>query len=100
MHGHAQRLGQSVDGAGKRLVDLPLVDQVKRTFPEAELVALLRYGPDDLPGDWRVEFEERAAIMEFDGNLPRERAEALALTDVLRRMWEKDVKPRSTNPDC
>ena len=33
--------------------------------------------PDDLPGDWRVEWEERAAIMEYDGGLPRERAEAI-----------------------
>ena len=43
-------------------------------------------GPGDLPGDWRVEWEERAAVMEYDGGLPRERAEALALDDVLRRM--------------
>ena len=43
-------------------------------------------GPDDLPGDWRVEWEERAAIMEYDGNMPRERAEALALADVVDRM--------------
>jgi hypothetical protein len=43
-------------------------------------------GPDDLPGDWRMEFEERAAIMEYDGNMPRERAEALALADVVGRM--------------
>ena len=43
-------------------------------------------GPDDLPGDWRVAWEERAAIMEYDGGLPRERAEALAMTDILRQM--------------
>ena len=43
-------------------------------------------GPDDLPGDWRMEFEERAAIMEYEGNMPRERAEALALADVVGRM--------------
>ncbi len=30
----------------------------------------------------RDECEERAAIMEFDGNLPRERAEALAFADI------------------
>ena len=41
-------------------------------------------GPDDLPGDLRIAFEERAAIMEYDGGLPRERAEALALAEVLR----------------
>jgi len=49
-------------------------------------VASPSFGPDDLPGDWRVEWEERAAIMEYDGGLPREHAEAEALTDVLRRM--------------
>ena len=51
-------------------------------------------GPDDLPGDWRVEWEERAAIMEYDGCMPRERAEALALDDVLRRMRLREAKTR------
>ena len=42
--------------------------------------------PDDLPGDWRVWFEERAAIMEYHGGLPKERAEAEAMREVTRRM--------------
>ena len=42
--------------------------------------------PDDLPGDWRVWFEERAAIMEYHGGLPRERAEVEAMREVARRM--------------
>lgn len=33
----------------------------------------------------REEFEERAAIIEFDGKLPRAHAECLALLTVLRR---------------
>ena len=33
----------------------------------------------------REDFEERAAIMEFDANLPRDHAECLALLDVLSR---------------
>lgn len=33
----------------------------------------------------REEFEERAAILEFDANLPRRLAESLGLLDVLRR---------------
>jgi len=41
---------------------------------------------EDLPGDWRVWFEERAAIKEFDGGLPRERAEAEALAETVRLM--------------
>lgn len=31
------------------------------------------------------DFEERAAIMEFDAELPRDHAECLALLDVLKR---------------
>lgn len=30
-------------------------------------------------------FEERAAIMEFDGGLPRDVAEALAIADVVKQ---------------
>ena len=33
----------------------------------------------------REEFEERAAIMEYDAGYPRDHAECLALLDVLRR---------------
>ncbi|MDD5658354.1 MAG: hypothetical protein PHF00_13975 [Elusimicrobia bacterium] len=43
-------------------------------------------GPDDLPGDWRMEFEERAAIKEFAGGLPREMAEAEALAETVAEM--------------
>ena len=43
-------------------------------------------GPDDLPGDWRCVFEERAAIMEYHGELPRELAEAKALTETVQMM--------------
>lgn len=61
-----------------------------------EMAVRLRYdssvGPNDLPGDWRVEWEERAAIMEYDGGLPREQAEALALDDVIGRMRRADVQ--------
>lgn len=33
-------------------------------------------------------FEERAAVMEFDGGLPREEAERLALAEVVARWGE------------
>jgi len=49
--------------------------------------------PADLPPDWHLLWDERAAIMEHDGRLPRERAEAEALTDILRRMREAGVAP-------
>jgi hypothetical protein len=53
---------------------------------EAETILASNIEPDDLPGDWRVEWEERAAIMEYDGGLPRERAEAVALAAISQAM--------------
>ncbi len=32
--------------------------------------------PADLPGDWYFLWDERAAIMEYDGRMPKEHAEA------------------------
>jgi hypothetical protein len=40
----------------------------------------------DLPPDWHELWDERAAIMEYDGGLPREHAEAQALLDILSQM--------------
>ena len=57
-----------------------------------ERLAVLRSGrslcetPDDLPSDWRCEFEERAAIREHDGGQVREHAEAEAFHEILARM--------------
>ena len=45
---------------------------------------------DDLPGDWRVWFEERAAIMEYHGGLPREHAEAEALKETVEKMQKSE----------
>jgi len=41
--------------------------------------------PADLPRDWHLLWEELAAIREYDGGLPRERAEALANVEILRQ---------------
>ena len=38
-----------------------------------------------LDADLREEYEERAAIMEYEGGLPREFAEYLALLNVFHR---------------
>ena len=38
---------------------------------------------DDLSADLREHYEERAAILEFDGGMPRRVAEATALQEVL-----------------
>lgn len=52
----------------------------------------------DLPPEWHYAWDERAAIMEYDGGMSRERAEALALADI--RAWMSDVNGtrRSTPP--
>jgi hypothetical protein len=42
--------------------------------------------PTDLPAHWRVLWDERAAIKEYDGGLPREVAEHLALVEVVQAM--------------
>ena len=41
---------------------------------------------DDLPMDWRIEFEERAAILEFDGGLSRNEADSQALREIAERI--------------
>jgi len=46
---------------------------------KAEIVAILRPSRDGWSAeDWRLFFEERAAVAEFDGGLPRSEAEAQA----------------------
>jgi hypothetical protein len=48
------------------------------------VVALLRPGQDGWSAeDWRVVFDERAGIAEFDGGLSRAAAEASAFTDCV-----------------
>jgi hypothetical protein len=49
-----------------------------------------RITPDSLPADWHFRWDERAAIMEYDGKLPREHAEALALTEILQLMRQAE----------
>lgn len=44
--------------------------------------------PADLPVDWFLEWDERAAMMEYHGGMSRDRAEALALEDILRQIGE------------
>ena len=47
---------------------------------KAGVIALLRADSDGWSGeDWRALFDERAAIAELDGGLPRDQAEARAL---------------------
>ncbi len=59
----------------KRTMSTPV-----KSLKVSRLVGAAGTSPDDLPGDWRVGWEERAAILEYDGGHSREHAEAVALT--------------------
>ncbi|MHA2043535.1 MAG: hypothetical protein ACYSWZ_00385 [Planctomycetota bacterium] len=41
--------------------------------------------PYKLPMEWRIEYEERAAILEYDGGLSRDEADRRAFAEILRR---------------
>lgn len=61
---------------------------------KARVIALLRTGRDGRSGeDWRAFFDERAAIAEFDGGLPRNQAEARAFACCV-------VEWLNRNPAC
>jgi hypothetical protein len=42
--------------------------------------------PENLPPEWRERWAERAAIMEHDGGLHHDQANAEAFDDILRQM--------------
>ena len=42
--------------------------------------------PSNLPMEWRIEFEERAAILEYDGGLSRDEADRQALNEIAERI--------------
>jgi hypothetical protein len=67
---------------------------------KADVVALLRSGGDDSSGeDLRALFDERAAIAEFDGGLPRDQAEARAFACCVA-MWLNRNLVRSPAGRC
>src|SRR5215211_2228315 len=51
--------------------------------------------PVDLE-DWVASYDERAAIREFDGHLPREAAEALAYEDAVAALGPRPETPLSS----
>ena len=58
---------------------------MKKSVPANQSDAMVTNIVERLDAKLREEFEERAAIIEFDGKHPRAHAEALALLDVLGR---------------
>jgi hypothetical protein len=61
---------------------------------KAEIVAALRPGRDGWSAeDWRLFFEERAAIAEFDGRLSRTEAEAQALACCIVEWLNRNPTP-------
>jgi hypothetical protein len=41
---------------------------------------------DSLPMEWRIEYEERAAILQYDGGLNRDEADKRAFSEILERI--------------
>jgi hypothetical protein len=70
----------------------PLLDLLKRY--KAEIMALLRPAGDGWSAeDWRVFYDERAGIAEFDGGLPRAEAEARAFACCLAEWLNRNFVP-------
>src|SRR5262245_20590771 len=89
----ARLAGLAVNVQGDKLVirgprrAAPLAEQLLAHKAKVlDALAAESLTPADLPGDWHFLWDERAAIMTYDGGLPRERAEALALADVFQQM--------------
>ncbi len=61
-------------------------DFLRRLFESPEADGASDLTPADLPPEWHFAWDERAAIMEVDGKLPREHAEAAALADTMTIM--------------
>jgi hypothetical protein len=69
-----------------------VVDALRRH--KAEVVAILRSGRGGWSAeDWRLFFEERAGIAEFDGGLPRTEADARALACCIAEWLNRNPTP-------
>ena len=55
--------------------------RVRKVLDDVDII-----GPDSLPMDWRIELEERAAILEYNGGLSREEADIQAFREILERV--------------
>jgi hypothetical protein len=69
-----------------------VLDELQRH--KTEIVAILRSERDGWSaGDWRLYFEERAAIAEFDGGLPHAKAEAQAFECCVVTWLDRNPAP-------
>ena len=72
------------------MLDLDAIFNPEQTaaahHPKVMPVPDLALGPARLPPEWHIVWDERAAILEYDGGHNRETAEALALTEILGLM--------------
>src|SRR5689334_22895178 len=83
---HRLRVRLRVEGdrlgyAPREAVTASVLDRLRTR--RAELVNSLTFAPAALPAYWREVWEERAAIVEFEGGFSRRRAEMVAMADVL-----------------
>ncbi len=74
--------------------------KIPSTSPSAPVFVTADLPPSqtDWPSEWREAFNERAGILEFDGNLPRATAEQTALASVreaFRRQHVADIGRRT-----
>ena len=66
------------------MIDLKMIFDPDRA--PAARIPLAGTTPADLPPEWLLAWDERAAIMEYDGGLAREHAEAQELKYILEDM--------------
>lgn len=91
--------GVTLLSAGDRIGFVPMAlvtdaDRVALAANRDEVLAIVRNDArsDWTPDDWKAHFDERASIIEFDGNLPRPEAERLAFIALA-------VEWHATQPD-
>ena len=53
------------------------------------------HSPTELPVEWWLIWDERAAVKEFHGGMHRQQAEAEALDEIIRMMVEEKQQKRS-----
>jgi len=70
-------------------VSLEIVRALVESQPSArvdEASLLVPMAPDQLPLAWRIDWEERAAILQYDAGRSRDEAERQALEEIVDRL--------------